>query len=65
MLTCGTKAWVVGAGSLHGLERAEHMVVGWMCGVSLGGGGLVQSFGCSERGEGRLGVWSVGGWERR
>ena len=35
VLACRTGAWAVGAGSLHGLERAEQAMVEWLCGVSL------------------------------
>ena len=33
--TYGTETWEMKAENLHGLERAERMMVRWMCGVSL------------------------------
>ena len=35
VLTYGTEAWAMKAENLHSLERAERMMVRWMCGVSL------------------------------
>ena len=35
VLTYGTETWAMKAENLHSLERAEHMMVRWMCGVSL------------------------------
>ena len=35
VLTYGTETWAVKAENLHSLERAECMMVRWMCGVSL------------------------------
>ena len=35
VLTHGTETWVMKAENLHSLERAEHMMVRWTCGVSL------------------------------
>ena len=35
MLTYGTKTWAMKADNLHSLERAERMMMRWMCGVSL------------------------------
>ena len=35
MLTYRTETWVLKPENLHGLERAERMMVRWMCGVSL------------------------------
>ena len=35
MLTYGTETWAMTAENLHSLERAEHMMARWMCGVSL------------------------------
>ena len=59
VLVYGGGAWAVGAEGLAGLGGAGGMVVGGMCGVSLGdggrGGGLL----------GRLGVGCVGGRMRR
>ena len=41
----GTETWAMKAENLHSLERAERMMVRWMCGVSLKVRSL-QSFGC-------------------
>ena len=35
VLTYGTETWAMKAENLHSLERAEHMMVRWMCEVSL------------------------------
>ena len=35
VLTYGTETWAVKAKNLSSLERVEHMIVRWMCGVSL------------------------------
>ena len=35
VLTYGTETWAMKAENLHSLERAEHMMVRRMCGVSL------------------------------
>ena len=35
VLTYGTETWAMKAENLHSLERAEHMMVRWTCGVSL------------------------------
>ena len=35
VLTYGTETWAMKAENLHSLKRAEHMMVRWMCGVSL------------------------------
>ena len=35
VLTYGTETWAMKAENLHSLERAERMMVRWMCGVSL------------------------------
>ena len=35
VLTYGTETWAMKAENLHSQERAEHMIVRWMCGVSL------------------------------
>ena len=35
VLTYGTETWAKKTENLHRLERAEHMIVRWMCGVSL------------------------------
>ena len=35
VLTYGTETWAMKAESLHSLERAERLMVRWMCGVSL------------------------------
>ena len=35
VLTYGNEIWALKAKNLHNLERAEHMMVIWMCGVSL------------------------------
>ena len=41
-------SWAIKAENLHSLERAECMMVRWMCGVSLKDRKRsVQSFGCS------------------
>ena len=48
MLSYGTETWALKAENLHGLERAERMMVRWMCGVVEGQKvpcGFVQSSG--------------------
>ena len=35
MLTYGTETWAMKSENLHSLERAERMMVRWLCGVSL------------------------------
>ena len=35
VLTYGTETWAMKAENLHSLERAQRMMVRWMCGVSL------------------------------
>ena len=51
VLVYGAGAWAVGAGGLGGLGGTERVIVGWMCGVSLGDGG---------RGGGLCGLLGVG-----
>ena len=53
VLTYGTETWAMKAENLHGLERAERMMVRWMCGVSL------KDRKCSEDLYSLLGVQSV------
>ena len=38
VLTYGAETWAMKAENLHSLERAERMMVRWMCGASLGDG---------------------------
>ena len=35
VLTYGTETWAMKADNLHSLERAERIMVRWMCGVSM------------------------------
>ena len=35
VLTYGTETWAMKAENLQSLRKAEHMMVRWMCGVSL------------------------------
>ena len=41
VLSYGTETWAMKAENLHSLERAERMMVRWMCGVSLKADGAV------------------------